>query len=95
MIPRDFENCIPNDIGRALREQCRKSMKDFVNPERDKYIEGTRACARCAPPNNRYDLEELTPHDRMHDGRRDVYYLCREHEAKYHPYLKGQGQWGK
>lgn len=91
--PQSFENHVPNEIGRALNEQTRKSMKDFICYRRAKEEHETRACARCHPPYNRYDIEDLTPHERYKsaNGRHDIYYLCKEHESKYHPYLKGQG----
>lgn len=93
MIPRDFDNCTLTETGRALHEQCLKSMKQFKCYRREKDYQDTRACARCKPPLNRYDIEDLTPHERYRsaNGRHDIFYLCKEHELNYHPYLKGQG----
>lgn len=59
MIPSDFNNHVPNETGRALHEQCMKSMKDFFNPRREVPEEFLRTCFICKCKYDMHTMREI------------------------------------
>lgn len=90
MIPSDFNNHVPNEIGRALHEQCIKSMKDFYSLNKEIAKRELRLCNGC---HQRYFREEMTTIQKVRpDGSRLYHWYCVPCSLRYRPrWMRGQG----
>lgn len=85
MIPSDFNNHVPNEIGRALHEQCIKSMKDFVSLNKYLAKRDMRTCSKC---HERFDLEDMV--HRRYKGN-SIYFCTTCYTLRRPRWMRGQG----